>query len=211
MLTIYSTPLSANGRKVLAVSRELKLDAVIRLINVYRGEGRSADYLAINPTGKIPTLVDGDLILYESNAILPYLCEAHGNYCLWSRDLQARARIMRWLFWESAHWQPTLTQILSSCVGHRLLPKVVPHPGADPDWGAAELQGLLKVITTTLDSSAFLAGDHLTIADFAVAGMVTYFPVAGFRFESHLRFRDWYRCIEATDGWRATQDPLWAV
>jgi glutathione S-transferase len=96
-------------RKVLAVSRELELQPDIRLVNVYRGEGRTAEYLAINPTGKIPTLVDGDLTLYQSNAILQYLCEAHGDFRLWSRDPKARARIARWLYWETAHWQPALT------------------------------------------------------------------------------------------------------
>src|SRR5271167_3782965 len=96
MLTLYSTALSANGRKVLAVSRHLELDIDVRPVNVYRGEGRTAEYLAINPTGKIPTLVDGDLTLYESNAILQYLCEAHGDYRLWSREPQQRGRIARW-------------------------------------------------------------------------------------------------------------------
>jgi glutathione S-transferase len=102
MLTLYSTALSANGRKVLAVSRHLELDIEVRLVNVYRGEGRDAGYLAINPTGKIPTLVDGDLTLYESNAILLYLSEAHAGCRLWSRDPKLRARMARWLFWESA-------------------------------------------------------------------------------------------------------------
>ena len=86
MFTLYTTPLSANGRKVLAVSHHLGLTPEIRLVNVYRGEGRSAKYLAINPSGKIPTLVDGEFTLYESNAILQYLSEAHGEYRLWSRE-----------------------------------------------------------------------------------------------------------------------------
>jgi|SRR5271157_435630 len=86
MVALYTTPLSANGRKVLAVSHHLGLAPEIRLVNVYRGEGRSAKYLAINPSGKIPTLVDGEFTLYESNAILQYLSEAHGEYRLWSRE-----------------------------------------------------------------------------------------------------------------------------
>ena len=60
MLTLYITALSANGRKVLAVCRQLELEPEIRDVNVYRGEGRTAEYLAVNPSGKIPTLVDGD-------------------------------------------------------------------------------------------------------------------------------------------------------
>ena len=76
MLTLYTTPLSANGRKMLALSRELGLRPQIRRVDVYRGEGRTPEYLAINPSGKIPTLVDGDLTLCESDAIGLYLCEA---------------------------------------------------------------------------------------------------------------------------------------
>jgi glutathione S-transferase len=211
MLTLYSTALSANGRKVLAVSRQLGITIDIHIVNVYRGEGRSPKYLAINPTGKIPTLVDGDLILYESNAILQYLCEAHGDYRLWSRHPKPRSRIARWLFWESSHWQPTLTALLAPCVGHRLLPNVVPRPAAGPDWDAEALSPLMAVLGTALSASRFLAGDEITIADFAVAGMVTYFSVAGFPFENYPAFADWYRRIEVLEAWCATQEPLFTA
>ena len=62
-MKIYATTLSANGRKVLAVSRQLGLNPEIHDVNVYRGEGRTAQYLAINPSGKIPTLIDGEFVL----------------------------------------------------------------------------------------------------------------------------------------------------
>jgi glutathione S-transferase len=211
MLTLYSTALSANGRKVLAVGRQLELDIDVRRVNVYRGEGRAPQYLAINPTGKIPTLVDGDLTLYESNAILQYLCEAHGEYRLWSREPKLRARIARWLFWESAHWQPTLAVLLSSCVGHRLLPNVIPPPAAAPDWEADTLAPLMNLLDAALSASRFLVGDELTVADFAVAGMVTYFSVAGFPFEKYPAFNEWYQRIEMLDAWRATTEPLWSL
>jgi glutathione S-transferase len=211
MLTLYSTALSANGRKVLAVSRHLELDIEVRLVNVYRGEGRDAGYLAINPTGKIPTLVDGDLTLYESNAILLYLSEAHAGCRLWSRDPKLRARMARWLFWESAHWQPALAALLSACVGHRLLPNVVAAPATPPDWNAAAFAPLMNVLQATLSASPFLVGDALSIADFAVAGMTTYFAAAGFPFKKYPAFDAWYRRIETLDAWRATREPLWSA
>lgn len=211
MLTLYTTPLSANGRKVLAITHALGLSPEIRLVDVYRGEGSSAEYLAINPAGKIPALVDGDFTLSESNAILQYLSEAYGNCRLWSRDPKVRARIAQWLFWESAHWQPVLTVVLSAFVGHRLLPDVLPPPAADPDWENELLRPLLARLEGNLSTHRFIAGEHLTIADFSVAGMMTYFRAARFPFAERPNLGDWYVRIEALDAWRSTVTALWAA
>jgi glutathione S-transferase len=210
MLKIYATPLSANGRKVLAVSRHLGLKAEIYDINVYRGEGLSPRYRAINPSGKIPTLVDGEFVLTESNAILLYLAEAHGANRLWSGESQQRSRIAQWLFWESAHWQPTLIALLSELAGHRLLPQRIPKPQHAPDWSSATVQTVLKTLETALSASAFLAGATPTIADFAVAGMTTYFRAADFPFQRFPEISGWQARIESFESWRATQSPLWA-
>jgi glutathione S-transferase len=209
MLTLYTTPLSANGRKALAVSHHLRLAPEIRLVNVYQGEGRSTEHLAINPSGKIPALIDGDFTLYESNAILLYLSEAHGEYRLWSREPKARAAIARWLFWESAHWQPALTTVLSSFVGHRLLPEVLPPPVGDIDWHSELVEPLLNALEMNLRVHPFLAGETITIADFSVAGMMTYFRAAHFPFGNTPCLSAWYGRIEALDAWRSTETPLW--
>jgi glutathione S-transferase len=211
MLKLYATPLSANGRKVLAVSRELSIDAEIHLINVYRGEGRTAEYLAINPSGKIPTLVDGGFTLSESNAILIYLAEVHGAYRLWSRDPQVRSKIAQWLFWESSQWQPTLSTCLAELVGHRLLPEKIPQPRSAPDWNSGLLQPLFKILESTLSSQSFLTGEDVTIADFSVAGMTTYFRAANFPFHAFSAVSRWLGRIEAHDSWRETATPLWSA
>jgi glutathione S-transferase len=208
-LKIYATSLSANGRKVLAVSRHLGLNPEIHDVNVYRGEGRSSEYLAINPSGKIPTLIDGEFVLSESNAILLYLAEAYGANRLWSSESKERSRIAQWLFWESAHWQPTLIAFLSALVGHRLLPDRIPQPQHAPDWSNALVQPILKTLETGLSADAFLIGPAATIADFAVAGMATYFRAAAFPFQRFPKIADWYARIELFDSWRATQSPLW--
>jgi glutathione S-transferase len=210
MLNLYTTPLSANGRKVLAVSRELKLCPVVHLIDVYRGEGRTAEYLAINPSGKIPILVDGEFTLAESNAISIYLAEVHGAYRLWSRDAPARSKIAQWLFWESSQWQPALSAGLSALVGHRLLPDRIPRPRSAPDWNSGSLQPLFKLLENTLSYQSFLTGEDLTIADFSVAGMATYFRAADFPFHAYPAVSRWYERIEALDSWRDTATPLWS-
>jgi glutathione S-transferase len=210
MLTLYTSPLSANGRKPLAVCRHLGLDPEVRLVNVYRGEGRRPEYLAINPSGRIPTLVDGEHALFESNAIMLYLCEAHGRDRLWSSEPAARAEIASWLFWESAHWQPALTSVLSAFVGHRLLPETLPAPTDPPDWDDPLLAAQLALLEGSLARRPFLAGDALTIADLGVAGMATYLRSAGFPFDAHPAFATWYARIESLEAWQSTRSPLWS-
>lgn len=209
MFTLYTTPLSANGRKVLAASQHLGLDAEIRLVNVYCGEGRAPEYLAVNPTGRIPFLVEGDFTLSESNAILQYLAETHGSFRLSSKEARARAAIASWLFWESAHWQPALIPVLSAFVGHALRPETVPAPTGPPAWQDAALQPLLQRLDRHLRDHPYLALDALTIADFAVGGMMTYFRAATFPFAAFPHLAAWYDRLESLDAWQRTEVPLW--
>ncbi len=210
MLTLYTTPLSANGRKPLAVARELGLTLEVRRVNVYAGEGRAPEFLALNPLGQVPVLVDGGFTLRESNAILVYLSEAHGDFRLSSREPRARAEVLRWLFWEASAWQPALSSVLAPCVGHRLLPAVIPAPEAAPDWSDAKLAPHLALLEAQLGTRDFLLGPTPTLADFGVAGMTTYFRHGGFPYERFPRIREWLARLDALDGWRVSADPLWS-
>jgi glutathione S-transferase len=79
MMKLYTFPPSPNARKVAAVIAHLHLtDIEHSLIRLQKGEHRHPDYLAINPMGKVPALRDGDLLLWESNAIAQYLAERAG-------------------------------------------------------------------------------------------------------------------------------------
>jgi glutathione S-transferase len=210
VFTLYTTPLSANGRKVLALCHHLGIEPEIRWVDVYRGEGRTPEYLAIHPSGKIPALVDGDFVLWESNAILQYVSEAYGGFRLSSREPRQRADIARWLFWEAAHWQPALTEVLAAFVGHRLLPDILPAPPAPPDWDDAQLAPLLGLLAAHLGPRTYLVGGTLTIADLGVAGMATYFRAAGFPFARFPALEAWYGRIEALEAWMDTAVAPWA-
>jgi glutathione S-transferase len=212
MFTLYTTPLSANGRKVLAVSHHLGLQPEVRLINVYKGEGRTPEYLSINPWGKIPTLVDGEFTLWESNAILQYLSEAYGEYRLWSRDPKRRADISRWLFWESSHWQPAFYFIpgLATFVGQRLgVPQAAAPAPVVVEWGDERFQSLTRFLDAHLSGREFLVGDEVSLADFSVAGMMMYLRPAGFPFEAFAQLSAWYERMERLEAWRATAAGPW--
>lgn len=209
MFTLYSTPLSANGRKPLAVARQLGIAPVVHAVNVYVGEGQAPEYKAINPLGKVPTLVDGELVLWESNAIIQYVAEAYGDYRLWSRDPRERADIARWLFWESSHWQPAMLPVLADFVGHQLRPDAVPAPNGEPNWAHEGLQPLLVFLDHHLDGRRYLTGDALTLADFSVAAMTMFFRSNRFPFGDYPSLRDWCGRIEALDAWQATAEGPW--
>lgn len=207
--TLYTTRLSANGRKVLAAALHLGLDPEVREVNVYRGEGRSPAYLAVHPLGKIPSLVEGELVLWESNAILQYLDAAHGAHALSSPDPAERADVARWLFFETGHWQPAWTGPLAPLVGHRLVPEAVPAPTRPPDWDDPALRPVLALAEAHLEARDFFACGRLTLADFSLAGMTTYLRAAAFPFERWPALAAWHARIEALPAWRATRAPLW--
>ncbi len=208
MFTLYSSPLSANGRKVLALARHLGLSPGVKLVDVYRGEGQTPEFLAINPSGKIPALVDGDLALWESNAILQYLAEAYGGFELWSHDARERADIIRWLFWESSQWQPALSEVLAPVVAQKL--GVAPAmPLATVDWSNAGFRRVTGLLENHLRGRRFLCLGRVTLADFSVAAMLTYARAARFPFDVLPSIGQWYRTMEALDAWQATAVEPW--
>jgi glutathione S-transferase len=209
MFKIYSTTLSGNGRKVLALCHHLRLKPEVHEVNVYRGEGQTPEYLTINPAGKIPTLVENNFILSESNAILQYICEAYSDCQLFSKLPQEKAYIASWQFWEAAHWQPALTPVLAPLIGHKLFPETLPAPSDVPDWNNEQLQPLLSRLEAHLQNHAYLAGEKLTIADFSVAGMMTFFRTAGFPFDAYSNLTAWYGRIENLEAWQETENELW--
>jgi glutathione S-transferase len=210
MFTLYTTPLSANGRKVLAFAHHLGLDPEVKLVNVYAGEGRKPEFLAVNPTGKIPALVADGFVLTESNAILQYIAEAHGEFRLWSWAPRRRAEISRWLFWEASAWQPALVPVLRHHVAQKL--GLAPaEPAADINWNDAGFRGAAEILDEHLGANASLAGDDISIADFSVAGMMTYARSAAFPFEDYAGIARWYAHIEALDAWKATETRPWSM
>jgi glutathione S-transferase len=208
MFTLYATPLSANGRKALAVCRHLGLEPTTVLVNVYGGEGQTPEFLAKSPLGKVPVLVDGDLVLSESNAILEYVSEAYGECRLWSREPRRRADISRWLFWEASQWQPAIVPLLTSFVA-RELSLAGSRAEVSVDWGEPAFVRQAAFLDAHLAGRPFLAGDELTLADFSVAAMMMYVRHAEFPVEAYPHIVAWYERIEGTDAWKATAVPPW--
>ena len=93
----WNTP---NGRKISVALEEMGLPYELAMVDIIADEQARPEYLAINPNGRIPALVDGDVVVFESAAILQYLGRKTG--LLYPADEPTRARIDSWLFWQMA-------------------------------------------------------------------------------------------------------------
>ena len=103
-MKLYLFPPSARVLAIVALKNHLALDCELNPIDLGRGDQLTPEYLALNPNRKMPTLKDGEFVLWESNAILFYMAGKRPESGLWPSDLRGQADVLRWLAWESAHW-----------------------------------------------------------------------------------------------------------
>jgi GST-like protein len=155
---------SPNGSKVRIMLEETGLDYELHPVNLGEGAQKKPDYLAINPNGKIPAIVDRDgpggdeVTVFESGAILLYLAEKSGK--LLPEDPEGRWRLTSWLMFQMAGIGPSLAQ-----AGYFLnrAPEPVPHA---VERSINEAERLYGVVDRRLVEAEFLAGDY-SIADIA--------------------------------------------
>ena len=112
MFTLYTYPMSGNGRKVHMCLEEVGTQYELARIDLLKGEQKNPDYLKLNPNGKVPTLKDDDFILWESNAILLYLAEKFPAARLLPTDRHDRARVFQWLLFEQTTFRPPLSTLV---------------------------------------------------------------------------------------------------
>jgi glutathione S-transferase len=168
VLTVYGFPRSSNALKVRFLLHELSLPYQVELIPP--SEPRPAAYLELNPVGKVPTLVDEQLVLTESNAILRYLARREGRHDLYGPTPGDAARIDEFLDRLAMVLRPALFSYERIALGY--VPGSGFHPANGDLEGAREVAGQ---IAPTLELFEGLVADdgtvlgHFTIADCAVA------------------------------------------
>lgn len=201
-MKLYFFPPSPNSRRAHAVALHLELPSEFEMINLQAGEQRTPEFLALNPTGRIPVLQDGDFVLWESNAIMQYLA-SQVETSLWPDDAKSRADIMRWQSWQMSHWAKGTQPIQFE----RFVKKVLNL--GDPDEQVIEkatdvFHREAKVLNDHLAAHDYLVNDTLTLADFSVASDLTYGAIAQFPLKPYSHIRDWYARIETLPAWQQT-------
>ncbi|MDX2224093.1 MAG: glutathione S-transferase family protein [Rhodospirillaceae bacterium] len=154
----WATP---NGRKVSIALEELGLPYTVKLVNTRKLEQKQPAYLAINPNGRVPAIVDranDDFAVFESGAILIYLAEKTGR--LMPADAKGRSRVIQWLMWQMSGLGPMQGQ---ANVFNRYFPEKIPSVQSRY---RNEVRRLYEVMNARLAEAEFLAGDY-SIADIA--------------------------------------------
>jgi glutathione S-transferase len=201
-MKLYGFPPSPNTRKVQAVAAHLAIPLEFEFVDLTKGQSRTPGFLAINPGGRTPVLVDGDFTLWESNAIMQYIAGKKRND-LWPESARARADVTRWQFWQAAHWH-------EGCGGflwENLVKKLLFGGEADPAALKRAEDAFHRdapVLDAHLAKQQYLVNGALTLADFSVASYLHYAAAAKLPLERYKNIRAWYARIEALPAWRDT-------
>lgn len=174
MYRLYHHPFSQHARRVVALLEEAGLPYALEHVALEEREHHSLRFLRLNPNHQVPVLVDGELRLTESNAILRYLCRKHELTDLYPSDLVARARVDQWLDWCQWRLGPNVIDVVRNTV--------FLGPKGDRDAiarGRRAVDDALPVLAAELWDHPFVTGETLTIADLAIDSNLTQLDLAG--------------------------------
>ena len=118
-MKLYDNAMSPNAKRIRVLARELGIPLELSPVDLQKGENRSPGYLAKNPMGKVPTLEQGGLVLWESPAILIHLSRQHGNRLF---PAQQEVEALRWMFWNASHFEAAIfTVVMEKFIKPRFL------------------------------------------------------------------------------------------
>jgi glutathione S-transferase len=201
-MKLYIFPPSGRVLAIVALKNHLALDCEVQPINLGRGDQLTPQYLALNPNKKMPTLEDDGFVLWESNAILSYMAAKRPDSRLWPSDPRSQADVLRWLAWESAHWDAESIGMISYEKASKAVLGLGPADPAFIARGEQNFRRFAAVLDDSLKGKTWLVGERLTIADFSVGGLVPSaermrLPVGDFP-----QIVRWYKGLAALPAWQ---------
>lgn len=192
-LKVYGDIYSGNCYKVKLLLCRLGLAHDWTHVDILQGESRTPSFLALNPNGRIPVLVDGDRVLCESNAILHYL--ASGSALL-PTDRYRLAQVLQWQFFEQYSHEPCIatSRYIVRYLGSP--PARLAELEAKRDGGYAAL----SVMEQHLAESDYFVGPAPTIADLSLYAYTHVADEGGFSLANFPRIRAWLERIATAPG-----------
>lgn len=187
-IRLYSFPLSGHVHRVKLLLSMLDLPHEVIDVNLAGGEHKAAEFIRMNPRGQIPVIVDGDVTLYDSTAILVYLARRYGNEQWLPSDALGAARVQQFLSLASGEIFEGPNRV-----------RLVKLFQRDIDYALAlqKTQSVLSLLDQHLAGREFLAAAHATIADLACYAYVAHVPEGGVDLAPYANVRSWIARVEA--------------
>jgi glutathione S-transferase len=187
-------------RRVLALVKYLGIEAEFIEVDMMAGGFKAPDYVALNPNMKAPTLVDGDLVLWEASAIMAHLCIRERSGLWPASDPAEQIEVLRWLSWNDCHWAPAVgpfyfEHIVKATFG------LGPPDRASLVPKGPDLMKFARVLNGHLQGRDHVACGRLTIADFQLASMATDWRESEMPFEAFPNIVRWLDGLMRIPAW----------
>ena len=200
-MKLYTVPGSPSSRKALAVIDHLGLP--VEIVSISIDQVRSPTFDAINPNRKVPVLVDGEMHLWELNAIIIYLAESTSDKSLFPPVFATRIDILRWLFWEASGFNAALGAIAFEILARASLGYGEPS-AAIIERGQEEFARHAPVLDAHLAERSFIVGESITVADYAMATFEPYRERLPVDFGLYPNIQRHFDRIAAMPAWQRT-------
>ncbi len=208
-MKLYNANFSPNALRVRAVVNELGLELEVIDVDIRAGENKTDAYLAINPNAKVPALVDGDFVLWESRAINNYLAALHPEHGLYPENPKLRATIDQWSYWQSIHLGPAMQKVtfekfMKQKLGMGELNQSV------VDTEMKNVDQFLGVLDAQLVDQDWVT-EQLSVADFALASTFVARNPGGISLDDVPNVANWIGRIEGRKSWQRATAPIIAL
>ena len=187
-------------QRVLALVKHLGIKAEFVEVDLMAGGLKTPDYAALNPNMKAPTLFDGDLVLWESAAIMAHLCIKTGSDMWPVHNLAEQVEVLRWLSWSDCHWSPAVSPFYFEHVV-KVTFGIGPPDSASLKACVPEFVRYAKVLDGHLANRSFVACGRLTIADFHLASMASYWRQSEMPMDAYPQIVRWLDVLARIPAW----------
>jgi glutathione S-transferase len=195
---------SPRAFKVLVVANHLELPYQLRFLDLRKGEQREPGYAGMNPNMRMPTLKDGEYVLWESNAIQQYLASQRPQSELLPAEPKARLDVTRWQFWDLAHWDSACAIFVFERLVKPLFTGVNEVDPAAIARGEPMFHRAARVLDGQLARHEFVTGSKLTLADFSLGAGMTVAGAARLPVEDYPHINRWHQALAALPAWAKT-------
>jgi len=206
-MKIHFHPVSTASRPVIlfCAQNDIPYEGVV--VDLMKGEHKSAAFLKLNPNGLVPVLEDGDFVLTESSAILKYIADEHDSPA-YPKDLKKRAHVNERMDWFN-------TQFYRELGYHIVYPQTFPHHKRSPDdvnvatieWGKKQLEAWTNVLDKSyIGQNKFVCGNEITLADYLGAEILSSGDLIGVNVKRYPNVDRWMNTMRSLGAWKKVHE-----